>query len=224
MQFERHFRFEPRERTPGRVAAAKRAIKKETERCGLFPELMRFRTVDERFAQMDERSRAAIASWRAYDAKIWKKGRSLYRALDTKRRDEVMRVWRDPARHRRRGPMEFYYLVKQVMEPGYFSAYQPNEDELRARRARGAAFSAYLIKRAAALHLFLGMAGDHFSVPIERAYVDGSGELNIIPVDAAGVQRLNAGAQQLLALFAATMDKEDVEGYTARTLRAWKPK
>lgn len=221
MRFDRHFRYEPRERTPARIAAAKRAIRKEKERAGLFgEELMRFTSVEERFAQMDERARHMVSRWRSYDAKIWIKARRLMQTLDTRRRDEVLRVWHSDQWHRARGSMEFLYLVKRVMEPDYFTQYQPSAEELNARRERGKAFTAYLIKRAAALKLYLDKVARRIGGDIERAYVDGEGELNLIPANAKHVRLLNSMGGELLTLFAATMRSEGVEDYTARSLRA----
>jgi hypothetical protein len=43
-----------------RLAAAKRAVKKEIEKAGLFPELARFSSVEERVSQIDSSMRDRI--------------------------------------------------------------------------------------------------------------------------------------------------------------------
>lgn len=83
-----------RVRTPGRVAAAKRAVKKERERAGLFgEELMRFTTPEQRLDQMDTRFVEFAERIRGYTAETWRKNRQKLSKMPAKLRKEVLDYW-----------------------------------------------------------------------------------------------------------------------------------
>lgn len=68
--------------TPQKIAAAKRALKKERERAGLFTdELMRFKTIEERFEIQEQRRKNFVNRMRSFEAKMWIEARKLFRNL-----------------------------------------------------------------------------------------------------------------------------------------------
>jgi len=61
----------PKEWSKQRIAAAKRALKKEKERAGLFPELMRFNSAEERMEQADSNFLERVVFYRKKIADDW---------------------------------------------------------------------------------------------------------------------------------------------------------
>lgn len=77
-----------------RIAAAKRALKKERERAGLFgEELMRFKSVEERQTQINERSYDFVHRMREYDTRTWREARAYYYSLSKEGRLETKQYW-----------------------------------------------------------------------------------------------------------------------------------
>jgi len=79
--------------TDRRLAAASRAVDREREAMPLFPELRRFKNVDERVEQMDEREAMFILRLRAGRAKMWREVREKLRDLDAETRGAVLGHW-----------------------------------------------------------------------------------------------------------------------------------
>lgn len=69
-------------KTTQRIAAAKRALKKEREKAGLFQdELMRYKTIDERFFIQEQRRKDFVKRMRSFEARMWIEARKLFRSL-----------------------------------------------------------------------------------------------------------------------------------------------
>lgn len=85
---------EKRQWTPRMIGAAKRALKKELYRSGLFgEELMRFKSVEERIQQIDNRRLSFSTSIRSYDAQLWVKSRKFLRLMPKDIQDEILCFW-----------------------------------------------------------------------------------------------------------------------------------
>ena len=87
-------RYQQREWNNRRKAAAKRALKKERERAGLFgEELMRFKTVEERMDQVDGMSLSYARRMRMYEADRIKSLRKKLRSMPEHIREEILDYW-----------------------------------------------------------------------------------------------------------------------------------
>lgn len=87
---------EKRQWTNLMVGAAKRAVKKERDRAGLFgEELMRFKTVDERISQMDERMISFSKRIRSYDAELWGKAKKSLRSMPKNIQYQILAFWNE---------------------------------------------------------------------------------------------------------------------------------
>lgn len=77
MRFDRYGRHERREATPQRVAAARRAVRREAEALPLFPELIRpeLASVDARLAHTEAAAARTVAERRAWIASRWRLAR-----------------------------------------------------------------------------------------------------------------------------------------------------
>jgi len=80
-------------RTARRIANAKRAVEADKESCGLFPELAKFQTAEERLDHIDDVEVRHWQSIRDYEASCWRKVRRRLQSMDAARRDEFLRVW-----------------------------------------------------------------------------------------------------------------------------------
>lgn len=94
MRFKR-FNIRPTKiaRTVRRVKNAERAIQKEREEIPLFPELVRFKSADERLNHLDE---VQIAYWqniRNCDARMWRKFRRRIYGLPEADRQKFLDYW-----------------------------------------------------------------------------------------------------------------------------------
>lgn len=94
MRFTRYMLKETSyEVTPRKLAAARRAIEKDRERCGLFPEMMQFTTVDDRIDAIARGRRLWVADMRQRQADGWREARRRLRALPPITRDAIKRYW-----------------------------------------------------------------------------------------------------------------------------------
>ncbi len=94
MRFTRYMLKETSyEVTPRKLAAARRAIEKDRERCGLFPEMMEFTTVDDRIDAIARGRRLWVAERRQIQAAGWRKARRRLRALPPITRAGITRYW-----------------------------------------------------------------------------------------------------------------------------------
>ena len=94
MRFQRFpFHPSPINRTSRRVKNAERAIQRERDDVPLFPEMMRFKTADERLDYID---RVQIEYWqrmRDADALTWRKFRKRLYGLDREARQRFLDYW-----------------------------------------------------------------------------------------------------------------------------------
>ena len=94
MRFKRYMLKETSyEVTPRKLAAAKKAIERDRERCGLFPEMMQFTTVDDRVNAIARHRQLWVAERRQIQADGWRKARRLLRDLPPTTRAAVRRYW-----------------------------------------------------------------------------------------------------------------------------------
>jgi hypothetical protein len=75
MRFKRYPRHEAYNISRQRRAAAERAVAKEKEKCGLFPEMAKYQTADERLAANELSSREALQRMRDFNARGWRRAR-----------------------------------------------------------------------------------------------------------------------------------------------------
>lgn len=93
MRFDRYPSKDPRPVTPPRMAAARRAVKREAESVALFPELRRFTTPEERLAQVDEDSAGRHRYMRAFMAAAWRQARREIKTLRPLQAEGILRWW-----------------------------------------------------------------------------------------------------------------------------------
>ena len=105
--------------SPLMIGAAKRALKKERDRAGLFgEEIMRFKSVDERMSQMDERMMSFSKRIRSYDAELWCKARKSLRAMPKHIQIEIVTFWNESNRPKK--AVYFAGLIRRIEEnPNY---------------------------------------------------------------------------------------------------------
>lgn len=84
---------EHREWTPGRVAAAERAVKREADAMPLFPELRRATTVEQRMEWSDTREQTFTSRLRHQRAKSWRRVRRHLFSLSPEHRAIVLAKW-----------------------------------------------------------------------------------------------------------------------------------
>jgi len=78
-----------------RIGAAKRALKREREKAGLFgEELMRFTSVEERKNQINQSSMDFVERMRKSDARLWREARQYFYALSNDTREEITQYWK----------------------------------------------------------------------------------------------------------------------------------
>lgn len=109
MRFDRYPKCDRGTASPQRVAAAKRAVERDRENCGLFPEMMVHKTVEERLeAVLDGR----VTWWRQMRnvvAADWRRARKLVRELPETSRRGLLRYWQTGA-----FPCQPCYLLTMV--------------------------------------------------------------------------------------------------------------
>lgn len=77
-----------------RIAAAKRALKKEKKRAGLFPdELMRFKSIEERIMMIEVNLKSRIKHFRDYDAQVILRIKKKFKSLNIEAQEEVIEEW-----------------------------------------------------------------------------------------------------------------------------------
>ena len=96
MKFQRsHIRYEPREVSTRRLAAAKRKLARQADALPLFAEQIRASqpTPEEQVRKADAAWKRVVEMDRRADAERWLKGRRLLRALPAERRAELLAEW-----------------------------------------------------------------------------------------------------------------------------------
>jgi len=93
MRFDKYPRHVEYEVTPRKVAAAKRAIQADKDKCGLFQEMVVHNTPEERLDAMAIHRREYWQEMRDGVAKTWRKARHQLRALPIVTRAGVARYW-----------------------------------------------------------------------------------------------------------------------------------
>lgn len=133
--------YAPREINNRHIGAAKRALKKEKEKAGLFPELMRFNSVEERLSQIEENSKEFARRNRNSDAQFWLKARSDLKTLPVKTQKKILEKWNNPdTRHVRAEAFRFASLVTSAKRyPARFEheeAYNAMSNKTKALTCR----------------------------------------------------------------------------------------
>lgn len=85
--------YSPREWNNRRLAAAKRALRKEQEKAGLFPELMKFKSVEERINQIDSCVLQRVKQFRDDVAKDFWECRKRFKTLPENIKQDVIIFW-----------------------------------------------------------------------------------------------------------------------------------
>lgn len=95
MRFDRYGRHVPRERSPQRVAAARRAVRREAEALPLFPELVRpeLASVDARLDHNERQAARTVEARRAWIASRWREARRRLRQLRPLQAEGLRRWW-----------------------------------------------------------------------------------------------------------------------------------
>lgn len=93
MRFQRFPRCEQPQATPQRIAAARRAVEADREKCGLFPEMMQFKTAEDR---VDAILTGRVNYWqemRDRHAKSWREARQALNQLRPLQRQGLLLYW-----------------------------------------------------------------------------------------------------------------------------------
>ncbi len=80
-------------RSARRIANAKRAVEADKEACGLFPELAKFQTAEERLDHIDAIEVRRWQGIRDNEARNWKELRRRLRTMATDKRDRFLAEW-----------------------------------------------------------------------------------------------------------------------------------
>lgn len=121
--FTRHeIRYEPINWTPRKIAAAKAALTRERKRAGLFGEqLMRFKSIEERMEQINERRAAYVRRSRSFEAQAWVQARRTFKSLPASLQNEVKAYWSSLKRMPRTAT-NFADLLYQIkIDPKYLA-------------------------------------------------------------------------------------------------------
>ena len=117
--------YQPREWNSRRIAAAKRALEKEIEKAGLFPELMRFHSVEERVIQIDTAVAQRIKQFRDDVASDLWKCRREFKSLPANIQKDVINFW-----NKSFAPKEPFRLLSLInrykQDPLYFEREKGN--------------------------------------------------------------------------------------------------
>ena len=93
MKFERFIRAERRPVTGRRLAAAKRALRRQADAVALFPELQPTETPQQRCDRFDLEGVATVQRWRDAEAERWRRARRDLRAMTATAQAQVDRRW-----------------------------------------------------------------------------------------------------------------------------------
>lgn len=107
-----------------RIGAAKRALKREKEKAGLFPELMKFNSVEERMSQVDNMILERIKQFRNDKALDLWKCRTKFRNLPQDIKKDVLEFWNNSI-----APKEPFRLLSLI--------HRWEEDNLYFERIKG---------------------------------------------------------------------------------------
>lgn len=117
--------FTLREWNNRRLSAAKRALKKEKEKAGLFSELMKFNSVEERVEQMDNMIVQRVKQFRDSAAEDIIKCRKKFRSLPDNIKIDVIEYWNKSIAPKE--PFRFLSLIHRwEVDPLYFEREKGN--------------------------------------------------------------------------------------------------
>ena len=94
LRFSRFPRYRAGAPTKQRLAAARRAIEREREAVGLFPELAPQETPEERIARIDDELAAHWQRMRDHQATRWRRARRWLYSLPPEQMDQILSEWR----------------------------------------------------------------------------------------------------------------------------------
>ena len=103
--------------TPRKLAAARRAVQKEKDRCPLFPELLKHKSAEERLKAVASDREQWWQRMRDHRAKQWRRARKALRALPPGPRAAIKRYWQTSGfpgipRDFRQGRSDFFIDVR----------------------------------------------------------------------------------------------------------------
>jgi hypothetical protein len=93
MKFDSHLKATRRPVTGRRLAAAGRAIQRQTDAVCLFPELAPTETPEQRVDRVDAETLEMVQRWRNQTAQTWRRARRKLRSLTPEQRAAVMKRW-----------------------------------------------------------------------------------------------------------------------------------
>ena len=109
MQFQPHIKATRRPVTGRRLAAARRALQRQTDAVSLFPELAPTESPEERIDRIDTDTVEMVQRWRDYAARTWRKARRKLRELTPEQRTAVLKRWSNPHL-----PKQAHYLADLI--------------------------------------------------------------------------------------------------------------
>ncbi len=93
MRFDRYPRGSSYEITPRKLACAKKAVEKDKESWGLFPEYVKHTTAEERLAALAVHREEWLQDMRDHKAAKWREARRELRALPPLKQSGLRRYW-----------------------------------------------------------------------------------------------------------------------------------
>jgi hypothetical protein len=111
MKFRRQHPRSFRPVTGRRLSAARRALQREKESVGLFPELQPTETPEQRIARLDAYAQEHMQRMRDRTAAMWRRVRSAFRTLTPAQRQYVLAQWNASNWH---PPHEAHYLADLI--------------------------------------------------------------------------------------------------------------
>jgi len=99
LRWTRHGWLEPRGATPGRMAAAARAVRREQERYALLGDEVEIETPEQRIERVDRSFVVRQQRGRDTKAAMWRRARRRLYSLPCEQREAVRRWWSDLTAH-----------------------------------------------------------------------------------------------------------------------------
>lgn len=93
MRFSRYPKFQDLPASPRQIAHARRRVEKDREECGLFPQLMKHKTAEDRIEAMQHERSLLSKSMRDTIAKKWREARLRLRQMPESKRMAILRYW-----------------------------------------------------------------------------------------------------------------------------------
>ncbi len=93
MRFDKHMKAARRPVSGRRIAAASRALQRQTDAVCLFPELAPTETAHQRIDRLDQETVEMVQRWRNQTAQTWRRARRQLLLLRPEQRAAVLKRW-----------------------------------------------------------------------------------------------------------------------------------